>query len=129
VIAVESGSGAVDDLRFNAERAGAEVGAVKADAEEFLAEYREPVDLVIADPPRAGMGKRVIAELARIRPKALVIVACDPSTLARDLAALTGSGFRIESVTMVDLFPQTFHLEVVARLSMSQPRMNTDEHG
>lgn len=117
VIAVESGGGAVDDLFFNAERAGVPLTAVKTDTEEFLAEYTEGADLVIADPPRAGMGKRVLAELIRIRPATLVVVACDPSTLARDLAVLTGAGFRVESMTMVDLFPQTFHLEVVVRLT------------
>jgi len=118
VTAVESGGGAVDDLSFNAERAGAKVTAVKADTGSFLAEYQRTADLVIADPPRAGMGKQVLAELIRIKPKTLVIVACDPSTLARDLAVLAGAGFRIESTTLVDLFPQTFHLEVVVRLSI-----------
>jgi 23S rRNA (uracil1939-C5)-methyltransferase len=119
VTAVESGGGAVDDLRHNAERAGVQVNAVKNDTETFLASCEGPVDLVVADPPRAGMGKRVLAELNRIRPKSLVIVACDPSTLARDLAVLVASGFRIEAATLVDLFPQTYHLEVVVRLNAS----------
>ena len=117
VIAVESGGGAVDDLRFNAERASVKVMAVKEDTEAFLAEYHEPVDLVIADPPRNGMGKRVLAELIRIKPKGLVVVACDPSTLARDLAVLLAAGFRIDEITMIDLFPQTSHLEVLVRLT------------
>jgi 23S rRNA (uracil1939-C5)-methyltransferase len=128
VIAIESGRGAIEDLRFNAERAGRKLVAVQADSEKFLSEFSGAPDLVVADPPRAGMGKRVLAELARLQPRTLVIVACDPSTLARDLAVLLNSGFRIDKMTMVDLFPQTFHLEAVVRL-IYQPRMDTDAHG
>lgn len=127
VIAIESGRGAVEDLRFNAERAGRKVTAVETDCEKFLPEYSGATDLVLADPPRAGMGKRVLAELARLRPKTLVIVACDPATLARDLAVLAGHGFVVDSITMVDLFPQTFHFETVVRLTC-QSRTDTDAH-
>jgi 23S rRNA (uracil1939-C5)-methyltransferase len=62
------------------------------------------------------MGKHVLAELIRLKPPVLVLVACDPSTLARDLAVLLAAGFGVERITMVDLFPQTFHLETVVRL-------------
>lgn len=55
------------------------------------------------------------ARLLELRPKAITIVACDPATLARDLAGLSAA-YEIESMTMVDLFPQTFHIETVARL-------------
>ncbi len=113
VRAVESGSGAIQDLEFNAPG----VAAVHAQVEEFLTDCNGVIDLVICDPPRAGMGKRVIQELLRLRPKTLVIVACDPSTLARDLAVLVASGYRVNTMTLVDLFPQTFHLETVVRLT------------
>lgn len=73
-------------------------------------------DLVVVDPPRAGLGGAVTAELTRIAPPAIVYVSCDPATLARDLLALTQSGYVVESVTLVDLFPQTFHLESVVEL-------------
>ena len=117
VIAVESGSGAVDDLQFNAQRALAAVNTVKRQAEEFLTSFSSSVDLIVADPPRSGLGKRVVAELLRIRPRTLVIVACDPSTLARDLAVLISGRFCVNSMTMVDLFAQTFHLETIVRLT------------
>ena len=69
---------------------------------------------LLADPPRAGLGPRVLQQLKRIAPQRLTIVSCDPATLARDLAEL--SEYRIEALSMFDLFPQTYHLETVARL-------------
>ncbi|HET8548676.1 MAG TPA: class I SAM-dependent RNA methyltransferase [Bryobacteraceae bacterium] len=116
VTAVESGSGAIEDLRLNAQRANLAVVPVKASTEEFLHSIESTPDAVVADPPRAGLGKQVIAELLRLRPPALVLIACNPSTLARDLAVLLSAGFGVERITMVDLFPQTFHLETVVRL-------------
>jgi 23S rRNA (uracil1939-C5)-methyltransferase len=70
---------------------------------------------VLADPPRAGLGKAAAARLAELRPAMLVIVACDPATMARDLGALLPV-YEIERITLVDLFPQTFHLETIVRL-------------
>ena len=122
VIAVDASRRAMRDLRFNLERANlerAEAGAqaVNLTVAEFLPSLFEPVDFVIADPPRAGLGGEVTAELTRLRPARLVIVSCDPSTLARDLAPLLEAGYRIQSLTLVDLFPQTFHIETVVRLA------------
>ena len=56
-------------------------------------------------------------QLRRLRPKRLVIVACDPATLARDLASFVAGGFKIDQITLVDLFPQTYHIETVVALS------------
>jgi 23S rRNA (uracil1939-C5)-methyltransferase len=116
VTAVESGSGAVEDLRFNADRAGVNVKASKGNVEDVLRTVAAAPDAIVADPPRSGMGKAVLAELIRLKPGVLILVACDPSTLARDLAVLLAAGFGVERITMVDLFPQTFHLETVVRL-------------
>lgn len=118
VTAVESGGGAVRDLHFNVTRAGlANVRAEQHTAEEFLARFRHCPDFVLVDPPRSGMGNAVVERLAELRPRRLTIVACDPATLARDLAGLTASAFRLDQLTLVDLFPQTYHLETVAHLS------------
>ena len=120
VTAVESGASAIRDLGVNAERAGfsgAAVTAVQANVEAFLSRYGgQAPDLVLADPPRAGLGKTVTSELVRLRPARIVIVSCDPSTLARDLAGLLAGGYRIGRVAMVDLFPHTYHLESVVAL-------------
>jgi 23S rRNA (uracil1939-C5)-methyltransferase len=72
-------------------------------------------DFIVADPPRAGLGKTVVSHLARLKPPQLTIVSCDPATLARDVAALTD--YKIDKLTLIDLFPQTYHLETVAHLS------------
>jgi 23S rRNA (uracil1939-C5)-methyltransferase len=116
VTAVESGSGAVRDLKFNAERAGAAVDAVQSTSEEYLAKLDRAPDFVLLDPPRAGLGKAVVQRLAELAPPAITIVACDPATMARDLAGLSAAGYRVDRMTMVDLFPQTYHLETVVHL-------------
>jgi 23S rRNA (uracil1939-C5)-methyltransferase len=74
-------------------------------------------DLIIVDPPRAGLGERVARTLAISGAPRVVYVSCDPATLARDLAALVSGGYRIEQVHLVDLFPQTFHIETVVHLA------------
>jgi len=86
--------------------------------EEFLSGYTEPPDFILADPPRAGLGKQAVRHLLRLRAPRLTIVACDPATLARDLSALIEGGYRIERMEMVDLFPQTLHIETVAALTL-----------
>ena len=73
-------------------------------------------ELIVLDPPRAGLGAESCALLGQIAAPALVCVSCDPATLARDLRALTGSGYRIQSIALADLFPQTFHLETIVHL-------------
>ena len=70
------------------------------------------------DPPRTGLGKAVVKRLGELRPRQVTIVACDPATLARDLAGLVAAGYRVERMTLVDLFPQTYHLETVVGLRM-----------
>ncbi len=117
VTAVESGSGAARDLRFNAERAGVAIEARQNNVDQFLAALSAPPDLVLADPPRAGLGKVAVRELLRLKPAAITIVACDPATMARDLAALIAGGYKLGKVTMLDLFPQTYHVEAIAQLS------------
>ncbi len=117
VSAVESGNSAWRDLIFNAERAQVQVRAIKANAEDHLREHPETGDFVLADPPRSGLGKAVTQRLLESKPRRIVIVSCDPATLARDLAAL-GAAYEVEGMTMIDLFPQTFHLETITRLRL-----------
>jgi 23S rRNA (uracil1939-C5)-methyltransferase len=117
VTAVEAGRAAVHDLEFNADRAGhGNVRAQQLSTEAFLAGLETAPDFVLADPPRAGLGKEVVKRLGELRPARVTIVACDPSTLARDLAGLVAAGYKVEKMTLVDLFPQTYHLETVVEL-------------
>jgi 23S rRNA (uracil1939-C5)-methyltransferase len=70
--------------------------------------------LAVADPPRRGMGREAVESLARLAPRRLAYVSCDPATLARDAAWLIQRGYRLLEVQPVDLFPQTYHVESVA---------------
>jgi 23S rRNA (uracil1939-C5)-methyltransferase len=111
VTAVEAGSSAVRDLEVTA------AGTLRVEhsrVEDYIAGLETTPDFVLADPPRAGLGKAVVSHLNRLAPPRLTIVSCDPATLARDLAALPG--YAIDRLTMVDLFPQTYHIETVAHL-------------
>jgi len=116
VIAVESAPAAIAALNENL--SGTHATAVKAATLEFLrgvAKNDRP-DVIVVDPPRTGLGAETTESLAQIAAPGLVYVSCDPATLARDLRMLVGAGYRIEHLTLTDLFPQTFHLETVARL-------------
>ena len=73
-------------------------------------------DFALLDPPRAGAGVNIIERLAAMAPPDLTYVSCDPATLARDLRLLIDYGYRIDSITALDMFPQTFHVETVVRL-------------
>ncbi len=119
VIAVESAPAATAALAHNLSATTAT--AVHADTRTFLRRnlHGTRPDLVVADPPRTGLGAEVCAMLAGIAAPALVYVSCDPATLARDLRALLASGYAVQSVTLADLFPQTFHLETVVHLRRS----------
>ena len=116
VLAVESSPASMEALTRNL--AGTSATAVNTAALDFLrsAPKTELPDLVVVDPPRTGLGAEVTALLGQIAVPALVYVSCNPATLARDLRALIGAGYKIELVTLADLFPQTYHLETVVRL-------------
>lgn len=114
VTAVEVVRSAAADLAINAP--GARIA--QQTTEDFLASSPKPADFVLADPPRAGLGKRGTAGLLALRPARLSIVSCDPATLARDLAVFIAGGYSIQSMTLIDLFPQTFHIETVTHLVM-----------
>jgi 23S rRNA (uracil1939-C5)-methyltransferase len=118
VTAVESSRAAFQDLVYNVERRSWPVAAENKSAEEYLKGLEQTPEVIMADPPRTGLGGEVVRELGRIRAPQLIIVSCDPATLARDLQSLLAGGYRIEQITMVDLFPQTFHLETVVHLSL-----------
>jgi len=117
VTSVESVGSAVRDLRSNMAQIGNPVEVVQSSTEDFLSKLATSPDFVLADPPRTGLGPAVVARLAELKPKRMSIVACDPATLARDLPGLLAGGYHIDRITLVDLFPQTFHIETVVELS------------
>ncbi|MGC2332410.1 MAG: 23S rRNA (uracil(1939)-C(5))-methyltransferase RlmD [Candidatus Acidiferrales bacterium] len=114
VLAVESNPAASRDLESNA-RTSSGIEIRTADVTQFLAKYKGKADLIVLDPPRAGLASADTRQLLRISPERITYVSCEPPTLARDLAALTG-GYEITTIHLFDLFPQTFHMEAVVRL-------------
>jgi 23S rRNA (uracil1939-C5)-methyltransferase len=73
-------------------------------------------DAVLADPPRAGFEQAAVAELMRLGPARIAYVSCEPSTQARDIALLIRAGYRVRRAAIVDMFPQTYHIESVVLL-------------
>jgi 23S rRNA (uracil1939-C5)-methyltransferase len=115
VVAIESAGSAVRDLRANLETAGLDAEVAPGDAVRVLADEGH-FDLAVVDPPRTGLAPDVRDALVAASPRRIVYVSCDPATLARDVAALQGSGYTLVRATPVDLFPQTYHVETVAVL-------------
>ena len=119
VIAVDSSPAAMRDLRSNARRAGVSMRAVHMDVDAFLEGSSEQPDLIVADPPRTGLGRAVVQQIVRLAPAQLNLVSCDPATLGRDLKALRVAGYEVKDLKLIDLFPQTYHIETVAILGRS----------
>jgi 23S rRNA (uracil1939-C5)-methyltransferase len=114
VFAVESFPASAADLQANAHK---NVTAVRATTEQFLQKSLNlNPDVVVADPPRAGLGEGTTKLLAALRVPRIIYLSCDPTTLARDLRLLLDSGYQIEQIELIDLFPQTFHIESLVRL-------------
>ena len=112
---------AIEDAKENARRNGVEnTEFFCADASEaarrFAAKGTRP-DCIVVDPPRKGLSPDVIDSIAEMAPSRVVYVSCDPATLARDVSHLTARGYDLKSAEAVDMFPRTFHVETVVRLS------------
>jgi 23S rRNA (uracil1939-C5)-methyltransferase len=118
VIGMEESPLAVEDARYNASLNGlANCEFRIADVYEALGQLKgeDRIDVLIVDPPRKG-AKECIGDMLALRPSKILYVSCDPTTLARDLALLTYSAYRLTRVQLVDMFPQTYHIECVAEL-------------
>ena len=143
VIGIETDPSACFDFAWNAEARGlSNVALIEGPVEEVLAAWvaameaspeqpsddgqaapaaglldlaiqQERMDLAIVDPPRSGMGAKTVAALARLGPRRVAYVSCDPATMARDGQAFVRAGYRLVEVQPVDLFPQTYHVECV----------------
>lgn len=115
VVAVESDASTAADLAANlADQEGVEPRA--STVADFLLRQPEKCDVAVLDPPRAGLDRGVAEALADLAPPRLVYLSCDPATLARDLARLAPR-YRLAALELFDLFPQTFHIEALARLA------------
>jgi 23S rRNA (uracil1939-C5)-methyltransferase len=132
IVSVEASQTAAADLKYNLPSNGE---VIRATTEQYLNDSPNRAkkggqagkgavvphightpDLAVVDPPRSGLGERVARALASLGAPRITYVACDPATLARDLVPLLGAGYRVEQAHLVDLFPQTYHLESVLHL-------------
>jgi 23S rRNA (uracil1939-C5)-methyltransferase len=116
VTAVESAGFSADDLKHNL--AGKAHRVVRSSTLDFLrSQTRGPVrakpELILLDPPRAGLDKEICTHLGNIGAPGIVYISCDPATLARDLQLLLRFNYSVRMIHLVDLFPQTFHMETV----------------
>lgn len=113
LVAVESSASACADFQVNLAAAD-DVSLYQAGVEEALPLLDMHPAAVVIDPPRAGLGRSVVEALVSLAPARLAYVSCDPATLARDARGLVDAGYRLESVTPLDFFPQTFHIETLS---------------
>ena len=118
VIGIEESASAVDDARFNcSDVANVEFIEAKAEvAASDLSATELKIDVAIIDPPRKGCHPEALNALRMLSPRRIMMVSCNPITMARDLDALCQSGFKLVSVRPVDMFPQTKHVETLAQL-------------
>ncbi|PYS75082.1 MAG: hypothetical protein DMF73_01925 [Acidobacteria bacterium] len=126
VIAVEENSDAANFARenlagadlVNAEVVAADVAAwIESDLKCGVGAGALEIDFLLLDPPRAGAESRVIGGILQLKPKRICYVACDPATLARDLKKLIAGGYSLDSLDAFDMFPQTHHVETIAKLT------------
>ena len=120
VEAVEANPAAARDLETNAGLSGKTIKARNDSAEAFLTEWKQKrgatPDVVILDPPRAGIEPTALDKLPAIAPARILYVSCDPSTLARDLAHLCARAYTLQEIHLFDMFPQTYHIETLVRM-------------
>jgi len=116
IVGIEISEGAVQDAQKNCARHGiTNCHFICKDIKDGLNDLTHSPDVMVIDPPRAGMHKDVTKGVLTLAPRRIVYLSCNPTTLARDLALLN-EGYRLAEIQPVDMFPQTYHIESVARL-------------
>ena len=121
VTGIEIVQSAIDDATANAEINGASnCRFVLASVENYFKENAESqaIDLMVLDPPRAGCHPHAIKGILKIKPQKIIYISCNPTTLARDLKGLCENDYQLDKIIPVDLFPHTFHIESISRLSL-----------
>ncbi len=113
LVAVESSASANSDFEVNLDEFD-NVELYEGTAEAVLPHLDIQPDVVLADPPRAGLGPRVVDRILALQPSMLAYVSCDPATLARDGKRLAAGGYQLTKATPFDMFPQTYHIESVS---------------
>lgn len=117
ILGIEANRTAIEDARFNAEGNGIKRCAlIQGRVEDVLTSWtKETPDFIILDPPRQGC-RQVLDQIAGLKPKKIVYVSCEPTTFARDLHSLSERGYHLQKLNLIDMFPQTYHMEVIGLL-------------
>ena len=113
LVGIESSPAAASDFVTNLDEFD-HVELYEATAEEVLPNLDIAPDIILLDPPRAGISRQAMDGLLGLASPLLVYISCDPATLARDAKRLTARGYRLEQITPFDLFPQTYHIESIS---------------
>ena len=113
VLGIESSPSACEDFSFNLDEFD-NVELYEGLAEEVIPHLDVKPDIILVDPPRAGLEKQVVDGILNMNPQWIAYVSCDPSTLARDAGRLIRGGYKLKDVTPFDLFPQTYHIESIS---------------
>lgn len=116
VVEIEDNPYSFDDAQANAVVLS-NVEILEGRVEDVLPKLESAIDIAVVDPPRAGLDRAALDALSAKKPRTIAYVSCDPATLARDVARFLEHGYRLDRVQPVDLFPQTHHIECVARLA------------
>jgi len=121
VLGVEENRIAFRDAEFNADRNGIKnCHFIHGRVEDFLLDdKRELPDLIVLDPPRTGC-KTILDQVVRLKPKKIIYVSCEPPTFARDLRLFSDRGYSLRRISLIDMFPQTYHMEVVGLLKPNE---------
>jgi 23S rRNA (uracil1939-C5)-methyltransferase len=116
VCGVESVARAIDDAVLNAKENGVSNVSFKCGEVENIINELDRCEKLIIDPPRAGLHKKALQGIIDMAPPMIIYVSCNPSTLARDIALFTQSGYILKRAVAVDMFPHTYHIEAVTKL-------------
>jgi 23S rRNA (uracil1939-C5)-methyltransferase len=112
-VGIELSPSACEDFALNLDEFD-HVELYEASAEEVLTSQEFHPQVIVVDPPRAGLGQRTLDGLLTQDARQIAYVSCDPSTLARDAKRLVAGGYRLQQITLFDLFPQTYHIESIS---------------
>jgi 23S rRNA (uracil1939-C5)-methyltransferase len=117
---IEENRTAVEDARFNAEKNGIKnCNFMHGRVEDILRDWGgERPTLMILDPPRTGC-KAILDQVARLKPKRIVYVSCEPTTFSRDVRLFSEREYRLRRLALIDMFPQSYHMEVIGLLEQS----------
>jgi 23S rRNA (uracil1939-C5)-methyltransferase len=117
VLGIEENRMALEDARFNAGKNGIiNCDFIQGRVEDvFMGWKRKTPDLIVLDPPRTGC-KTILDQVVRLKPKKIVYVSCEPTTFSRDLRLFSERGYLLQRLGLIDMFPQTYHMEVVGLL-------------